>query len=348
VVALTKSDLVEPDIVDLVRLEVEDLTAGSFLEGKPIVAVSSATGSGLDELRRAIVQSVSEVDDRDAESRVFRLPIDRVFSMKGFGSVITGTTFSGRVEVESEVEVLPGGDRSRARAIQVHNETRSFASAGERTSMNLPDIELDRLHRGQQVVTPGTLRASQIITARLSLLDDSKPLKDQTRIRFHHLASELLGSIRFVDETTELKGGMDAFVQVRLESPVVAVAGDRFVIRRYSPSITIGGGVILDAHLPKLSRNTRPELLETLSMGSLQRRVELMAKLEGIRGITLRELQVRTGIGVESLPRDFALTEIATHRWIHPDVITDFRRRGIDIQDRDLKEKKMSEKVPKG
>src|SRR5205823_7483574 len=134
---------------------------------------------------------------------------------------------------------------------------------------------------------------------------DAKPLEEQTRIRFHHLASELLGSIRFVDETKgELHPGTSAYAQVRLESPVVAVAGDRFVIRRYSPAFTIGGGVILDAHLPKLRRNTRSELLQTLAEGSLVERVELMAKLEGLRGLTIREVQARTSIRVETLVKE--------------------------------------------
>src|SRR5437762_2714597 len=131
VVAITKSDLVERDIIELVRLEIDELVSGSFLEKKPIVPVSSVTGAGLDDLRKAILASVASIDDRDATTRVFRLPIDRVFTMKGFGSVITGTTFSGKLNIESEVEVLPGGLRSRARAIQVHSEPREFASAGE-------------------------------------------------------------------------------------------------------------------------------------------------------------------------------------------------------------------------
>src|SRR5712691_11754181 len=152
VVAITKSDLVERDIIDLVRLEIDELVAGSFLQGKPIVPVSSVTGAGLDELREAILASVASVEDRDATTRAFRLPIDRVFTMKGFGSVITGTTFSGRLDVESEIEVLPGGRRSRARAIQVHGDPRDFAAAGERTSVNLPDIATEDLRRGQQLV----------------------------------------------------------------------------------------------------------------------------------------------------------------------------------------------------
>ncbi len=353
VVAITKSDLVDRDIIELVRLEVEELVAGSFLAGKPMVPVSSLTGAGLDDLRKAILTSVAEIDDRDATTRVFRLPIDRVFTMKGFGSVITGTTFSGRLNVDSEIEVLSGGLRSRARSIQVHGEPRQFASAGERTSVNLPDIELEQLHRGQQVLAPNTLRPSQIITARLDLLPDSKPLKEQTRIRFHHLADELLGSIRFVDGTgAELLPGRSAVVQIRLESPVVAVSGDRFVIRRYSPAFTIGGGVILDAHLPKLRRNTRPELLQTLAEGTLVERVELMARLEGLHGLTIREVQARTGIRVETLLKELKnlpnLADSGDRRWIHRDTIADFRRRAMEFLDRYFKENRMAVNVPKG
>src|SRR5687767_1452361 len=150
VVAITKSDLVEPEIIDLVKLEIDELVAGSFLEGHPVVPVSSTTGAGLDELRSAIIDSIGRTADRDAKSRVFRLPIDRVFTMKGFGSVVTGTTYAGQIKVDDEVEVLPGGERSRARSVQVHGESRTTAAAGERTSINLADIPLDRLRRGQQ------------------------------------------------------------------------------------------------------------------------------------------------------------------------------------------------------
>jgi selenocysteine-specific elongation factor len=353
VVAITKSDLVERDIIELVRLEIEELVAGSFLGGKPIVPVSSVTEAGLDELRAALIASVADIEDRDASTRVYRLPIDRVFTMKGFGSVVTGTTFSGTLNVDSEVEVLPGGLRSRARSIQVHGEPRQSAAAGERTSINLPDIALEQLQRGQQVLAPNTLRPSQIITVRVDLLSDAKPLKQQIRIRLHHLAGELLGSIRFIDDTgPELRPGGRGFAQIRLESPVVAAAGDRFVIRRYSPALTIGGGVVLDAHLPKMSRNTRLELLRTLADGSLVERVELMAKLEGLRGLTIHEVQARTGIRIEALTRELKslprLADAGDRRWIHIDVLADFRKQAMQFLDRYFKENRMALNVPKG
>jgi len=350
-VAITKSDLVEREMLDLVRMEVEELVSGSFLEGKPIVPVSSTTGAGLDELRAAILQSVASVDDRDATTRVFRLPIDRVFTMKGFGSVITGTTYSGRVRVEDEVEVLPGGKRSRARAIQVHGQPRDEASAGERTSMNLADVPLDELHRGQQILHPDTLRPSQVITVRLELLDDSKPLKEQTRIRFHHLSAELLGTMRFVDDTDgELRPGARAFAQIRLEAPVIAAAGDRFVIRRYSPAFTIGGGVILDAHLPKLSRGTRVEILDALESGTLQERVQWMAKLQGLRGLTIDEVQARTGIRAQTLTKELRRVPNVVSvgsTLLHHDVLTDFRRRAMEFLNDYFKTNKMAVNVPK-
>jgi len=352
VVALTKSDLVERDILDLVRMEVEELVAGSFLEGKPVVPVSSTTGDGLDALRYAILGSVSAAGDRDASTRVFRLPIDRVFTMKGFGSVITGTTYSGRVRVEDEVEVLPGGRHSRARAVQVHGQPRDEASAGERTSMNLADIPLEELRRGQQVLHPNTLRTSQVITVRLDLLPDAKPLKEQTRIRFHHLSAELLGTLRFIDDTEgELRPGSSAFAQIRLESPVIATAGDRFVIRRYSPAFTIGGGTVLDAHLPKLSRRTRAELLATLASGTLHQRVELMARLQGLRGVTMEELQARTGIRVEALAKELKNVPNVSktgNTFLHDDSLADFHRRSMEFLEQYFQDNRMAVSVPKG
>ncbi len=351
VVAITKRDLVDDDIIGLVRLEIEEMVAGSFLAGKAIVPVSSVSGAGLEDLRKAILASVAEVGDRDATTRVFRLPIDRVFTMKGFGSVVTGTAWSGQLAVDSELEILPGGDRSRARSIQVHGEGRDAALAGERTSINLADLELERLHRGQQAVVPNTLRSSPIITVRLDLLADSKPLKEQTRIRFHHLSAELLGSIRFVDDTGELAPGSSAFAQVRLESPIVAVSGDRFVIRRYSPAITVGGGVIIDAHLPRLSRNTRVDLLETLFAGSLTERVELMARLQGLRGLSIHEVQARTGIRVDTLARELKqlphLSDTGDRRWLHLEVLTEFRRQAMQFLERYFRDNRLAINVPK-
>lgn len=358
VVAVTKTDLVDTDIVEIVRLEIEEMVRGSFLEGHPIVPVSSVTGDGVEALRDALVETVRGVADRDATRKVFRLPIDRAFTIKGFGSVVTGTAISGELEVDSEVDVLPAAGRSRARNIQVHNEPRARVSAGERVSVNLADLPLESLRRGEQVTTPGTLRPSQVITASLELLPDAPPLKDQTRIRFHHFAAELLGSIRIVDGSgAEIPRGGKAYVQVRLESPVIAVAGDRFVIRRYSPSVTIGGGQILDAHLPKFTRNTRREIFTQLENAGLAERLSIVTRLAGLRGTSLDDLQTQTGVRKSVLrqelrhatPADLVeVPDAANPRWIHSNSLSEFRRKAMEFLRGYFDRNRVAVAVPKG
>jgi selenocysteine-specific elongation factor len=356
-VAITKSDLVDREIVEIVRLEVEDLVAGSFLEGQPTVAVSSETGAGIDELKERLLETALAAPDRDRERRPFRLPIDRVFTVKGFGSVVTGTAVSGSLAVDAEVEVLPVGLASRARNIQVHSTDRKGAVAGERTSINLSDLPLQSIHRGQQVVEPGSFATSQLVTAVLELLPDVPPLKDQARIRFHHFSSELLGKVRILGSEPEIKPGGRAPVQLRLESPVVAVAGDRFVIRRYSPAITVGGGIILDATLGKLSRGTRPEILSTLERGSLGERLQLLARLSALRGITLRQVAQQTGVRAEVLRSDLAREGVGglvtvgsgpSARWIHPEALSSFRQKAMTFLKSYFHQNRMAVGVPKG
>ena len=297
VVAITKSDMVEEEMVEVVRAEVEDLLRGTLLQRADIIPVSTVTEAGLDDLKAALMASVTMVPDRDCIHRVYRLPIDRVFTMKGFGTVVTGTAISGVLPLDTDVEVMPDGLRSRARNIQVHGTARPQSLAGERTSINLADLPLSALHRGQLVSVPGTLQSSQILTARLELLPDSARLKDGARIRFHHFSSELLGSVRILDSApTEIHPGSSAYVQIRLETPIAAIAGDRFIIRRYSPSRTIGGGAILDAHIGKLSRGTRKEILQSLEDLTPRARLRILARLAGPRGVTLHKLQLHLGV----------------------------------------------------
>lgn len=327
VVAVTKSDLVESEMIELVQLEIEELVAGSFMEGAPIIPVSSASGEGVARVKAALREAVGRVDDRDATSRVFRLPIDRVFTMKGFGTVVTGTTISGHIVVDAPVEIVPSGISTRVRRLQVHGSLRDEVVAGERTSINLADVAVDSIARGDQVVEPGRLRPSGILTVELHLLADAKPLRNQARIRFHHYSAELLGTVRFIGGGPgELEPGGSAFAQVRLESPVVAVAGDRFIVRRYSPAVTIGGGRVIDPHSGKLTGQTRREILETLARGSDEERIELLARMAGPGRMTLRELEARWGERVESLstrleelglPNLVAFGEGRDRRWMH-------------------------------
>jgi selenocysteine-specific elongation factor len=255
--------------------------------------------------------------------------------MKGFGTIVTGTCVSGRVAVDTPVEILPGGTPARIRRVQVHGRVREEAVAGERTSLNLADVGVDAVARGEQVVEPGRLRSSQILTVELQLLPDAKPLRDQARVRFHHFSAELLGTVRLLGGgCTEIEPGGVASAQLRLESPVVAVAGDRFIVRRYSPATTVGGGRVLDAHMPKLTKRTRPEVTATLGGGTEAERVELLARMGGPFGITPGELQARWGERVESLAARLGRLELPNlvsfgtgleRRWVHRSHLVEIR-----------------------
>lgn len=356
-VAITKTDLVESEILEIVRMEIEELLSPGRFAGVPIIPVSSVTGEGLEALKTAILAAVRSSPERDRTNRVFRLPIDRAFTMKGFGSVVTGTALSGTLEADADVELLPGGHRSRARNIQVHGTARSHALAGERVSINLADLPLGQIRRGNQVVRPGSLLPSQIVTAALELLPDAKPLEDQSRVRFHLYSAELLGSMRIVDHhTSPLRHGDRAYVQFRLESPVVAVAGDRFVIRRYSPSITIGGGVVIDPHLPKMRHGTRTEVFEDLDGTTIARRLTRLASLAGLGGVSLTSLELRTGLtrdalvnGLGDLPPELiAITDSGSRRWIHREALIRFRHDAMEFLTTWLRENRVSLGVPKG
>lgn len=355
VVAITKKDLVDPDILGIVRLEVDELVRGSFLEGKPVVPVSNVSGEGIETLKEALDSVLGETPDRESSSRVFRLPIDRVFTMRGFGCVVTGTMVSGSLALDDDVELLPLGRRTRARHIQVHGSARESAVAGERTSVNLPDVAVEQIKRGEQLVTPGLLRPSRMLTVELELLSDAEPLADQTRVRFHHHSSELLGMVRILSAgLREIAPGASAAAQIRLESPVVALAGDRFVLRRYSPQLTIGGGVILDAHLGRLRRGAAQEVVEILARGSFEERLALLTRLVGLRGVTVNDLASRTGVlPAEISPATAALTDVfeigsgTERRWIHRQHLETLRRQTTELLSEHFRSKPMSLGLPK-
>ena len=355
-VAITKSDLVEPDIRELVKLEVEELVEGSFLEGAPIVGVSSVTGEGIDELRRALVSVVEQGEDPETGRRVFRLPIDRTFTLHGFGSIVTGTTVSGRVDQDDTVEVLPGGKRSRVRSIQVHSEERKRAEAGERTSINLSDLSIEEIRRGQQLVAPGRLDTSAVLTVELELLQQARPLRDDARVRFHLFSEEVIGRIRHIGSSDGLlRPGQRGFAQLRLEAPVVAVHGDRFVLRTYSPSVTLGGGRVIDPHLQKLRRNSRTEMLESLGDSSMETRLVQLARIAGLGGVTVLDLQRRTGVLRESLEQELTgnLESLVTAgndplRWIHEDHLKAFRKNAMTFLRDYFEQQRTSAGVPRG
>jgi selenocysteine-specific elongation factor len=255
VVALTKADLVEPDLLELVRLEVDEFAAGSFLEGAAKIAVSSATGEGLGELRAELERTARSVHPKSAAGW-FRLPIDRSFTMKGFGTVVTGTLISGVLKPEQEVEVYPLGRRLRVRGLQVYGEPTEHARAGERTALNLVGIEAGEMHRGMVLSEPGRFSPVTILDCQLEFLPSVKPLKNRSPVHFHTGSANVEAEVRFLDP---------GWARITLKEPVLVLPGDRFIIRRFSPVVTIGGGVVVDisahAYFPGRLAALRPEHL---------------------------------------------------------------------------------------
>jgi selenocysteine-specific elongation factor len=253
VIALTKSDLADPELLELARLEVEEFVAGSFLENAPRVAVSSIKGEGLPELRKELECAARAVEQKKT-SGWFRLPLDRAFTMKGFGTVATGTMVSGTLTPEQEVEVYPLGRRLRVRGIQVYGEPAACAHAGERTAVNLAGIDAPELHRGMVLSEAGRFAPATILDCRLDLLVSAKPLKNRAPVHFHIGAAETEAEVRHLDKRTALKPGDSTWARIMLKEPSLVFPGDRFIIRMFSPVITIGGGVVVDISAHKYGR----------------------------------------------------------------------------------------------
>jgi selenocysteine-specific elongation factor len=252
-VALTKSDLVDEDWLELVSEDTREFLKGTFLEGRPIVPVSAKTGQGVDELRRVLQILVAQVPPKQLDGK-FRLPIDRVFSMRGFGTVVTGTLFSGTIRVEDRVEIYPKGIEAKVRGLQVHNESVAEAVAGQRTAINLQGIDKVELERGDVLGRPGEFLPTFMLDAILQHLPDApRPLRHRARVRLHLGTSEIMGRVILLDRD-ELAAGEEAYVQFRLEAPAIVLPRDRFVIRSYSPVQTIGGGALLDVQPAKHRR----------------------------------------------------------------------------------------------
>lgn len=292
-VVLTKKDLVDEEWVQMVSEDVASFLKGTFLEGKPVIPVSSRTGEGIDTLKKAVEKLAEEVEAKKADGS-FLYPIDRVFIMKGFGTVATGTVVSGRVRVDDKIEVLPRGIEGKIRGIQVHNQSSQEAVAGQRAAINLQGIEKSDIRRGEVMGHAGKFKPSYILDASLNLLPDAPhPLKNRQRIRFHLGSCEIMARTVLLDKE-ELKPGEQSFVQIRLERPTVALTGDNYVIRSYSPMITIGGGEILNILTQKHKRFDQKTLdeLKTLKEGSSEDVVESHVLSSGFKGIGLEDLLV--------------------------------------------------------
>ena len=301
-IALTKADLVEPDWLELVREDVSGVVRGTFLEGAPIVPVSSKTGQGLDDLR-AVLRTLAASVPRRGTDELPRLPIDRVFTVRGFGTVVTGTLTAGALAADDRVEVYPRGAEAKIRGLQAHGRPVTSARAGQRTAINLQGLERASIARGDVVGLPGTLVPSSLVDGTLELLPDApRPVKTRTRVRFHVGTSEIMARALLLDRA-ELAPGETAFARFRLEAPLVARPGDRFVVRSYSPVVTIGGGTLLDVDPPRFKRKG-PALVAHLSVlqtGSPEVVLGEHIRHVGAGGVRLTTLSGRVPFGPERL-----------------------------------------------
>jgi len=295
IIAITKSDKVSSDILDTVRLETEEFVRDSFLEGAPVIAVSARSGPGIEELKQELLRSARAVSSRD-EKRHFRLPIDRAFAMKGFGTVVTGTLVAGTLSVEDEVQLYPTQKRARVRGLHSGGKQAARAVAGQRTAANLAGIDITDVKRGMVLAAPDIFQPSSRLDASITLLPSARPLKNHARVHLHQGTAESVAEIIFLDDAAERSVGEPAFAQFKLDKPVLVLPGDRFILRQLSPVVTIGGGRILDARPIRHRRNDAgvKTFLETLERGNKEESLLALSEVSP-RGLTCTETVSRTG-----------------------------------------------------
>jgi selenocysteine-specific elongation factor len=300
ITVLTKTDTVNEERLQPVTDAVRVFLHGTFLAEAPLMPVSARTGSGIDDLRRSLTQLTEDLPTRSNDTLV-RLPIDRVFTIKGFGTVVTGTLIGGSIRVGDELAIESPGRKTKVRGIQVHGHSEESASCGSRVALNLTHVETTELQRGNTLVAPSFVLAVDRIDAELMQLPGASPLKHRARVHFHGFASECLATVTFYDSTS-MEAGEAKMARLRLSRPIVLVPGDRFVLRQGSPLTTIGGGVILDAHpLDRSKKAATAEWLESLRNASAEDRIWLRIMRRGMAGISRDKLSNETGACQEAL-----------------------------------------------
>ena len=301
ITVLTKADAVDAETLEVVHLEVEEFLRGRFLETPqaPIVAVSSLTGSGLAELKKAIIAVAAQLPARNSKGLV-RLPIDRVFTMKGFGTVVTGTLFSGTIHAEDELEVFPTGRRVRTRGVQVHGKISQIAVAGQRTALNLAGTSTEDLSRGMILAPPDTFSATRRADVQLRLLSSApRALKNGARVHFHCHTMEAVAGVRLLRDTPVLPGE-SAFARLLLPRPALLLPGDRFIVRQFSPVITIGGGIVLDS-TPALRLARNDDNLRVFAEGDNANSLRMRILRRGPAGISTPRLVAESGLTEEQI-----------------------------------------------
>ncbi|MFV9510861.1 selenocysteine-specific translation elongation factor [Tepidibacillus sp. LV47] len=290
IIVLTKKDLVDEDFLELVKEDIKEILSDTILKNAPILAVSSTTHEGIDELKLLIQEMLSQIPERTSTG-FFRMPIDRVFTLKGIGTVVTGTVYSGTIEVGQELEIQPSNHKVRVRSLQVHSQSVDKAFAGQRVAINLTGIEVEDLQRGDSVVTPGQWEPSQRVDVELHLLNEIDfALKQNSEVKFHIGTTEVMGTVLFYDRKEALPGET-VYCQIKLEEPIISSRKERFIIRRPSPSTTIGGGSIIDPNAKKHKyRQETIDLLKQKSKGTLDELILQQLQSSSHVFLTLQEL----------------------------------------------------------
>ncbi len=337
-VIVTKKDLVEPEWLEMVNDEIEEFCAGSFLEGAPIIHVSAVTGEGIDLVKQCLDSLVKSQDFSEAFGP-FRLSVDRIFAIKGFGAVVTGTSISGRISLGQELCFYPSNLIAKIRGIQIHSSSVEEVEAGHRTAINLQGVDIADIERGMVLAQPGTLEPSYMLDCRfLYLGSNSKPLKHRARVRVHLGTAEIIGRISLLDRD-ELQAGEETVVQLLLEKKCSVWPGDRYVIRSYSPVATIGGGAVIGNVSPKKrkrlldrDRNYNKTMFAALRDGTVEEKILFLIAESGEKGLTAGELGIRLGLFGKHLKKvlsepistkKIVVVDSSTQRYVVVEIIVD-------------------------
>ena len=299
IVAINKIDLADKDWLELVELDIGELLQGSFMEDAPILKVSAETGDGVDQLKTTLLDLCKKVPDKQ-DRGIFRLHVDRVFSMKGYGTVVTGTVNSGSLKIRDMVELLPGSVKSRVRGLQSHGEEVQQVETGDRAAINLQGVEIKQIERGSQIAEIGYLQSLNQMGVTLLLLGSAqKPITQNQRIRIHLGTQEVMARVALTDGKT-LQPGDDCPALLRLEQPMVAARGDKFIIRSFSPVITIGGGEVMEVLIEEKWKIVKEKLQNLYESPKSDQLIHLVQE-EGAKPITPEKLQYRIGISKEQI-----------------------------------------------
>ncbi|MBI5633995.1 MAG: selenocysteine-specific translation elongation factor [Nitrospirae bacterium] len=298
-IVITKADLVEKEWLGLVADDIKDFVKGTFLEHAAIIAVSSKTGENLDVLKKAIKDLALTISPKTSDG-IFRMPIDRVFTLKGFGTVITGTAVSGMLSVDAPVEILPVGMMTKVRGLHSHGKAIQKAYAGQRVAINLQGVEKDDLQRGDVAVAPSNFVPTRTLDLYLELLNNVPVLKNRSLVHFYTGTAETIARV-ILYEKEELKAGESCFCQFRLQEPVIAVSGDRYIVRRFSPLETLGGGEVLDPSPVRRRRKDGIQDLSLLHAGKLDEKLALKIEKAGPAGISTHAIQGWINAGLSAI-----------------------------------------------